>query len=77
MKIKLSEDMKKLIESLNEKDRSKLIITEKTVENKNDVKDEELKKILFNFYREKSHKNKAELLELNAKLHKEHPEYFE
>lgn len=77
MKIKLTEDSKKYFEKLNDKTKSKLIITEETVETKNDTKDEELKEILFDFYREKSRKNKAELLELNAKLHKEHPEYFE
>ncbi len=77
MKIKLTEDIKKYLEKLNDETKSKLIITEETVENKNDVKDEELIEILFNFYRERSHKNRAELLELNAQLQKEHPEYFE
>ena len=77
MKIKLTEDIKKYLEKLNDETKSKLIITEETVENKNDVKDEELREILFNFYRERSYKNRAELLELNAQLQKEHPEYFE
>lgn len=77
MKIKLTEDSKKYFEKLNDKTKSKLIITEETVETKNDTKDEELKEILFDFYREKSRKNREELLKLNAQLQKEHPEYFE
>lgn len=76
MKIKLTEDSKKYFEKLNDKTKSKLIITEETVETKNDTKDEELKEILFDFYREKSRKNREELLKLNAQLQKEHPEYF-
>lgn len=77
MKIKLTEDIKKYLEKLNDETKSKLIITEETVENKNDVKDEELREILFAFYREKARKSGEEIRAFNAQLQKDHPEYFE
>lgn len=77
MKIRLTENTKQYFESLDNETKSKLIITEETVENKDNVKDEELKEILFNFYKEKARKNKEELIKINAQLQKEHPEYFE
>lgn len=73
MKTKLTENLKHFIESLNETERSKIIVTEDTVE----FSDESLRHKLRDYHMTRARRIGAELRSLTDQLRVDHPEYFE
>ena len=76
MKIKLTEQAKRFIESLTDSDKAKLVITEDTVESLDEEMTQRLKDLAIDELKSAIHNFGEKAKERNAKLRLEHPEYF-
>ena len=73
MKVKLTESNKHFIDTLDEADKAKIIITEDTLE----MTDDALHDKLIEYHKTNLNKMRAEIEAFTAQLRVEHPEYFE
>ncbi len=73
MKLTLTESLNKFIESLDETDRAKLVITDNTMEST----DPNISDKLFKFGKARLAEVGEEIRAFNKQLREEHPEYFE
>lgn len=72
MKVKLTENNKHFIDTLNDSDRAKIIVTDSTIESS----DESMHDKLMAYHKEKLAEMAEEIRAFNKQLRAEHPEYF-
>lgn len=73
MKVRLTESNKGFIETLNDEDRAKVIVTDTTIESDDDTMHDKL----LAYHKARLAKMGAEIRAFTDKLRVEHPEYFE
>ena len=73
MKVRLTESNKPFIDTLDEADKAKIIITEDTLE----MTDDALHDKLIEYHKVRLAKMREEIEAFTAQLRIEHPEYFE
>ena len=73
MKIRLTENNKHFVDTLNAEDRAKIVITENTIESS----DERMHDKLLAYHRARFAEMNARLKAETDQLRIEHPEYFE
>lgn len=73
MKVRLTESNKHFIDTLNEDDRAKVIVTDTTIESD----DETMHDKLLAYYKDRLHAMGERLRAETEQLRLEHPEYFE
>ena len=73
MKVRLTESNKGFIETLNNEDRAKVIVTDTTIESD----DETMHDKLLAYHKSKLVKMGEEIKAFTENLRAEHPEYFE
>ena len=73
MKVRLTESNRHFIDTLDEADKAKIIITEDTLE----MTDDALHDKLIEYHKTNLAKMREEIAAFTAQLRIEHPEYFE
>ena len=73
MKVRLTESNKGFIETLNDEDRAKVIVTDTTIESDDDTMHDKL----LAYHKARLAEMGAEIRAFTDKLRVEHPEYFE
>jgi hypothetical protein len=77
MRIKLTEQTKRFVESLEATDRTKLIITEEAIESSDEDMSKKWDAFLVAEFKNKMREIGEEIKEFNKQLFIDHPEYFE
>lgn len=77
MRIKLTEQAKRFIESLEATDKTKLVITEEAIESSDEGMSEKWRAFLVVEFKNKMREIGEEIKEFNQQLFMDHPEYFE
>ena len=77
MKIKLTENVKNFVETLDKESRAKLVITEDAIESDDEAISVKYRAYLFSWAEDRIRQIGDGIREHNKQLRKDHPEYFE